>query len=211
MPKTQVRHQVNRLFRVNGVVKLCERNEIMLRDLKNMTLEELWELFPIVLVPHNPDWKKWACEEIMVLSALLEDYSPTINHIGSTAIPGIQAKPIVDILVEVSPDIEWQTIKAILERHGYIGMSESGTRMSFNKGYTPTGYADKVFHIHIHRTGDNDEICFRDYLIAHPESAKDYEMLKLSLLPKYKNNRDAYTDAKAAFVRNIVGLAKTCL
>ena len=176
-----------------------------------MTLEELWELFPIVLVSHNPDWKKWACEEIMALSALLGDYSPTINHIGSTAIPGIQAKPIVDILVEISPDIEWQTIKAILERHGYIGMSESGTRMSFNKGYTPAGYADKVFYIHIHRTGDNDEICFRDYLIAHPESAKDYERLKLSLLPKYKNDRDAYTDAKAAFVGNIVGLAKTCL
>lgn len=80
-------------------------------------------------------------------------------------------------------------------------MSVSDSRMSFNKGYTPAGYADKVFHIHFHRAGDNDEICFRDYLIAYPEVAKEYEILKLSLLPKYRNDRDAYTEAKSEFVR----------
>ncbi len=143
-----------------------------------------------------------------LLSSLLAKYSPIISHIGSTAVPDIQAKPIVDILVEISPDIEWQTIKDILERNGYICMSESETRMSFNKGYTPVGYADKVFHVHMHRTGDNDEIHFRDYLIAHPESAKDYENLKLSLLPKYKNNRDGYTEAKSEFIKHIVSIAK---
>lgn len=175
-----------------------------------MTLKELWELFPIVLTPHNPKWTVWAEEEMRLLSSLLVKYSPVINHIGSTAIKGIQAKPIVDILVEISPDIEWREIKKILEHNGYICMSESETRTSFNKGYTSAGYADKVFHIHIHRTGDNDEKYFRDYLITHPESAKEYEMLKLSLLPKYKNNRDGYTDAKTEFVRNIVRLAKDC-
>jgi GrpB-like predicted nucleotidyltransferase (UPF0157 family) len=114
----------------------------------------------------------------------------------------------VDILVEISPDIEWQSLKDILEHNGYICMSESETRMSFNKGYTPVGYADKVFHVHMHRTGDNDEIHFRDYLIANPESAKEYETLKLSLLPEYRNNRDGYTEDKTEFVKKIVGLAK---
>ena len=80
-------------------------------------------------------------------------------------------------------------------------MSESDSRISFNKGYTPAGYADKVFHIHFHRIGDNDEILFRDFLIAHPEVAEEYEKLKLSLLPKYKNDRDGYTEAKTKFVR----------
>lgn len=89
-------------------------------------------------------------------------------------------------------------------------MSVSDTRMSFNKGYTPEGYADKVFHIHFHRIGDNDEILFRDYLIAHPMAAKEYERLKLSLLPKYSHDRDGYTDAKSEFVRKIVGFAKKC-
>ena len=89
-------------------------------------------------------------------------------------------------------------------------MSVSDTRMSFNKGYTPKGYADKVFHIHFHSIGDNDEIIFRDYLIAHPEAAKEYERLKLSLLPEYRHDRDGYTDAKSEFVNNVVELAKNC-
>ena len=78
-----------------------------------MTLEELWELFPIVLTPHNPQWTYWAEEEIRWLSSILAKYSPAINHIGSTAIPEIHAKPIVDILVEVSPEFEWHKIKKL--------------------------------------------------------------------------------------------------
>ena len=173
-----------------------------------MTLEELWDLFPIVLTPHNPKWAIWAKEEMRLLSDLLSYYDPIINHIGSTAINSIQAKPIIDILVELSTDIGWILIKDIMEANGYICMSESESRISFNKGYTPSGYADKVFHIHFHRIGDNDEILFRDYLIAHPEVAEEYEKLKLSLLPKYKNDRDGYTEAKTAFIKAIVGLAK---
>lgn len=182
----------------------------MSHTLKDMTLAELWQLFPIVLTPNRPQWEDWAREEIKSLSALLLVFSPTINHIGSTAIPDIQAKPIIDILVEINPDADRQRIKEKMEAAGYICMSVSDSRMSFNKGYTPGGYADKVFHIHFHRIGDNDEIIFRNYLIAHPEAAKQYEKLKLSLLPKYRHDRDGYTDAKSEFVRKIVGLAKIC-
>ena len=179
-------------------------------QLQDLTLAELWELFPIVLTAHNPQWSVWAEEEMRLLSSLLVKYHPIISHIGSTAIPDIQAKPIVDILVEISPDIEWQSITDIFERNGYICMSESETRISFNKGYTPAGYADRVFHVHVHRTGDNDEILFRDYLIANPESAKEYERLKHSLLPKYKNNRDGYTEAKSEFIKTILRLNNKC-
>lgn len=175
-----------------------------------MTLAELWELFPIVLTTYNPDWPEWANEEIQELSVLLKHYSPIINHIGSTAIPYIQAKPIIDILIEIHSDIDRQRIKAEMETAGYICMSVSEMRMSFNKGYTPEGYADRAFHIHCHTIGDNDEIVFRDYLIAHSEAAKEYERLKLSLLPEYKHDRDGYTDAKTEFVRKIVWLAKNC-
>lgn len=176
----------------------------MSKRLQDMTLEELWELFPIVLTPHNPEWAIWAKEEMRLLSDILSSYDPIINHIGSTAIKGIQAKPIIDILVEFSTDIGWNLIKDVMETNGYICMSESDSRISFNKGYTPAGYADKVFNIHFHRIGDNDEILFRDYLIAHPEVAEEYERLKLSLLPKYKNDRDGYTDAKSIFVRRTI-------
>lgn len=173
----------------------------MIRTLKDMTLEELWQLFPIVLTPHQLQWKDWAREEIENLTALLSGYCPVITHIGSTAIPNIHAKPIIDILVEINPSADKQQIKEKMGTAGYICMSVSDSRMSFNKGYTPAGYADKVFHIHFHRAGDNDEICFRDYLIAYPEVAKEYEILKLSLLPKYRNDRDGYTEAKSEFVQ----------
>ena len=174
--------------------------------LKGMTLEELWQLFPITLVPHSPEWKEWAVEEIQSLHLLLADFGPTINHIGSTAIPGIMAKPIVDILVEISADCDWSAVKKVLENVGYICMSESRGRMSFNKGYTTTGYAERVFHIHIHKPGDNDEIRFRDYLRKNPSVAKGYEVLKLSLLPMYRNDRDGYTEAKSDFIRRIMAL-----
>lgn len=181
----------------------------MSRTLKDMTLAELWQLFPIVLTPHQPQWKDWTKEEIVRISTLLSEYSPTVNHIGSTAIPHIQAKPIIDILVEIHPDSCWQRIKEAMETAGYICMSSSGIRMSFNKGYTPHGYADKVFHIHIHAIGDNDEICFCDYLLTHLKVAKEYEAQKLSLLPQYRNDRDGYTEAKSDFVRHIIRLAKS--
>lgn len=172
-----------------------------MKDLKRLSLEELWKLFPIVLEPHNPIWKNWAEDEIAALGNLLADFSPAINHIGSTAVPGIMAKPIVDILVEVSSDRDWNSVRRILEDAGYICMSATKNRMSFNKGYTTQGYADKVFHIHVHAPGDNDEIAFRNYLIHEPGVAKEYERLKLSLLPKFKHDRDGYTKAKTEFIK----------
>lgn len=168
-----------------------------------MSLEELWELFPIELVPHNPKWGDWAKEEIACIVDTLSLYTPIVTHIGSTAISGIHAKPIIDILVEISPLKNWREVKAIMENSGYICMSESNNRMSFNKGYTPEGYAEKVFHIHVHPTGDNDEILFRDYLNSNPKVAKEYESLKLNLLPKFRNNRDGYTDAKSEFITKV--------
>ena len=179
-----------------------------MKNLKDMSLEELWELFPIVLSPHKREWSVYAEDEIKFRSGLLSDYTPTINHIGSTAIPDIQAKPIVDILVEIAPQTEWAYLRSMMEANGYMCMSVSDNRMSFNKGYTVAGYADKVFHIHFHLPGDNDEIYFRDYLISHPHTAKDYEQLKLSLLPEYRHNRDGYTEAKTEFVRNMVNIAR---
>ena len=178
------------------------------KELKDMTLEELWELFPITLTPHQPQWGEWAMEEIQSLSAILAAYKPTINHIGSTALPTICAKPIIDILVEVPPATDRQMLCELMEGSGYICMNRSADRMSFNKGYTPEGYAERVFHIHVHPDGDNDEILFRDYLLAHTDIAKEYETLKQSLILRYSHNRDAYTDSKTDFVRRVVAMAK---
>lgn len=184
------------------------RDFVMSKRLQDMSLTELWELFPITLEPYNPIWNDWAEEEIGILCLLLSDFNPRIYHIGSTAAPGIHAKPIVDILVEVDHEADWSQIKASMEGNGYICMAETESRISFNKGYTTEGYAEKVFHIHFHRLGDNDEILFRDYLIDHPHAAKEYESLKLSLLPKFHNDRDGYTEAKTDFIKSVIANSK---
>lgn len=180
----------------------------MKKRLEDMTLEELWQLFPITLTPHNPDWKLWADEEIAGLMKFLSECRPVINHIGSTAVPDIMAKPIVDILVEV--DSQLSTVKSLLLSHGYICMAESADRMSFNKGYTVDGYAARVYHVHVHLSGDNEEIRFRDYLLAHADVAREYEALKLRLLPRFRTDRDGYTAAKSQFIRQVLSMSRNC-
>ena len=98
--------------------------------------------------------------------------------------------------------------KNALLDNGYLLMSESCDRMSFNKGYTEQGFSERVFHLHLRFESDCDEIYFRDYLNAHPETAREYEALKISLCEKYRNNRDAYTEAKTEFVKKYTEMGR---
>lgn len=151
------------------------------KKLSEMTLEELWALFPIILKAHDPRWKAWYREEEAILKAKLPAETLRIAHIGSTAVETIYAKPIVDILVEMPLGYDLGGLSAVLAACGYRCMSRSGTRMSFNKGYTEAGFAEKVFHLHLRYAGDHDELYFRDWLIEHPADAKRYEAIKLAL------------------------------
>lgn len=87
-------------------------------------------------------------------------------------------------------------------------MSQSDSRISLNKGYTPEGFAQRVFHLHLRISGDHDEIYFRNYLIQNPSVAKEYEKLKLSLWKNYEHDRDGYTEAKGDFIRKYTEIAK---
>lgn len=177
----------------------------MTKSLTDMTLEELWELFPIVLTEHQDCWASWYAEEAAELECILPSGSPhAIHHIGSTAIDGIWAKPIIDILIELPDAAALDAAKSTLVAHGYIAMAER----DLNKGYTPEGFAERVFHIHLRLVGDKDELYFRDYLNAHPDVAREYEALKLSLWREYEHDRDGYTQAKTDFVKRHTKLAK---
>ena len=154
----------------------------MTKALSEMSLEELWHLFPIELVPPRQEWPQFYAEESSFLkSQLPENQLIRMEHIGSTAIGTIWAKPIVDILVETTEEANWEEMQARLLDVGYLCMSQSESRMSFNKGYTPQGFAERVFHLHLRRPGDHDELFFRDYLIDHPKAALAYQRLKLRL------------------------------
>lgn len=179
------------------------------KSLSEMSLEELWRLFPISLTEHRTNWKKWYCEEKNNIQEILKpDITYKISHIGSTAVDTIWAKPIVDILMEIPREYDMEVIKEILVHNGYICMNQSFNRISFNKGYTDNGFAEKVFHLHLRYAGDNDELYFRDYLIEHQDVARQYEELKLKLWKKYQYNRDEYTNAKTEFIKEYTQKAK---
>ncbi|MDE5868165.1 MAG: GrpB family protein, partial [Anaeroplasmataceae bacterium] len=152
----------------------------MSKNLSEMTLEELWELFPIFLTEHQSYWTNWYQEEISLLKNILPS-NIKYHHIGSTAIGDIWAKPIIDILIVLESSRKLIDTANTLEKNGYIIMSTSENRISLNKGYSENGFAEKVFHLHVRLKGDTDEIFFRDYLNAHSNIAKEYEQLKLSL------------------------------
>ena len=177
----------------------------MKKPLSEMTLEELWELFPIILKEHNPEYKEWYLnEKERIKSAVGRNEIMRINHIGSTAVEGLVAKPIVDILLEVDADSDLEKLKLKLENAGWTLMSvekEPELKISFNKGYTPDGFADKVFHLHVRYVGDWDELYFRDYLLNHDEVATKYGELKQRLEKQHKHDRDGYTEAKTEFIK----------
>ena len=174
-----------------------------------MTLEELWDLFPIFLVPPNDRWESYYDEIEASIKALLSNFPiDRINHIGSTVIKDIWAKNIIDVMIEISEKADMEQVSHMLDQNGFIIMSTESKRISLNQAYTKNGFADKVYHIHLRYTGDNDELYFRDYLNEHPQIAKEYEALKLKSWKKYEHNRDAYTDAKTDFIRKWTEIAR---
>jgi len=183
----------------------------MKKQLTEMSSDELWELFPIILKEHNPQYKDWyEIEKQVILSSLNSKDIVRINHIGSTAVSGLMAKPTIDILLEISDCCDIDQLIDKLKAAGWLLMSQESNplKLSFNKGYTPAGFAEKVYHLHVRYSGDWDELYFRDFLMAHSDVAAEYGKLKLSLLKDFEHNRGGYTEAKSDFILKYSALAK---
>ena len=194
-----------------GIVPMEKFRAANPKPLSDMTLEELWKLFPIILTEHDPAWKNFYDAEKELLSRYFGDLISRINHIGSTAVEGLFAKPTVDILLEVAAGTSPATIRQIAIACGYAVMAETFEpeyRLDLCKGYTPQGFAEKVFHLHIRYCGDWDELIFCEYLKKHPDKAQEYAQLKIELQKRFKHNRDAYTEAKGDFIRQCVKEAR---
>lgn len=183
----------------------------MKADLSALSLEELWTLFPIILKEHNPNYKDWYEEEKQRIISNVEPKSIVrISHIGSTAVEGLVAKPTVDILLEIDGACGVSEVTEVLENLGWGLMSQSDdpVKLSFNKGYTPRGFADRVYHLHVRYFGNWSELYFRDFLIEHPDVAREYERLKRKLWKQYEHDRDSYTEAKTDFIKRYSDMAK---
>lgn len=168
----------------------------------------------VEIVSYNPSWPNDARMEIEKLKAILPlNRIIDIQHVGSTAIPGLSAKPIIDIQIAVKSLNEMKAIAVpLLQKMGYEYWDDNPDpeRMFFAKGMPPYG-EKRTHHVHIveptskHWKG---KILFRDYLVSHPELAKEYEHLKMNLAQQHTFDREQYTDAKGEFVNKVLKLAQ---
>jgi GrpB-like predicted nucleotidyltransferase (UPF0157 family) len=171
------------------------------------------------LSPYDPRWPGLFRREAEHLrSCIPAALIRRIEHFGSTAVPGLAAKPIVDMLVEVSSLRAARTeIAPILQSQGY----DYFWRPSYGDD-VPPWYAFfirraesgiRTHHVHMvtrRRTFREhwERLLFRDYLISHPETARDYERLKVELATAHPNDRVAYTNGKTAFIQRITAKAR---
>ena len=156
----------------------------------------------VELVPHHPRWGPDFAREAVALRHALGDTVLAIHHIGSTAIPGILAKPVVDILCVVATLAAVDAAAHRMQTLGYTAKGEYGIggRRYFQKK-DPQG--TRTHHVHIFRTGaDHIErhLAFRDFLLAHPATAARYSAVKELALASGPLTRQAYQDRKAPFI-----------
>jgi GrpB-like predicted nucleotidyltransferase (UPF0157 family) len=163
----------------------------------------------VEIVPYDPAWPALFAMEANGLRAALDPAQVLgIEHFGSTAVPGLAAKPIIDILIAVNSLAQAKAamIEPIIAL-GYVYWSENPKtdRMFFVKGM-PT-YGERRTH-HVHITEPDGEmwqrrLAFRDYLRANPEEAHRYEVLKRDLAARFPADREAYTEAKTDYVEAV--------
>jgi GrpB-like predicted nucleotidyltransferase (UPF0157 family) len=162
----------------------------------------------VQIAPHKPAWAILFQAERFRLEQALGDLALDIQHIGSTAVPGLAAKPILDLAVAVAgesvvPDCVVRLADADYTYRGYRG-PDQGYFFDQGRGQELTHY---LHVLPIHEPAWSNNLRFRDYLAGHPEARDRYQQLKEVLAAQYPTDRATYTTAKAAFVQEILAAA----
>jgi GrpB-like predicted nucleotidyltransferase (UPF0157 family) len=163
--------------------------------------------YVVEIAQYDPTWPMRFAQLGSELRDALGTTALRIDHIGSTAVPGLAAKPIIDMQVSVAAFQPLDAYRLPLERLGYIFRSDNPER---TKRYFREAPGTPRRHIHVRRAGSWAEqfaLLFRDYLRTHEEEARRYESLKYQLAASYQEDRHGYTDAKAPFIWEIMAKA----
>lgn len=157
----------------------------------------------IKVVPYNSDWEKEYVKESVKIQGILGDEMIEIHHIGSTAIPGIYAKPVIDILIEVKDIKNVDIYNGEMNKLGYISKGEFGIE---GRRFFLKGLYNRTHHLHIFEIRNPEirkHLNFRDYMISHPKIAKQYEKLKKDLSIKFRHDNEGYCNGKDEFIKDI--------
>ena len=159
----------------------------------------------IYMVPHDPEWRQEFQQEAEQMTAALGSAVVAVHHIGSTAIPIIYAKPIIDILLVVSDITVLDEKQSRMEVLGYEALGEFGipSRRYFRRDNL---FGDRTHQVHAFGKGSPQikrHLDFRDYMIDNPDVAQEYSTLKRELAAKYPDDSEAYMDGKDEFIQEI--------
>lgn len=163
----------------------------------------------IVVVPYDLHWPEMYRQEAARLSAVFGQNLIKMHHIGSTSIPGIYAKPVIDMMPLVRNIEQVETTNEAMIELGYSPKGENGIagRRHFTKGDD----AHRTHHVHSYEP-DNPEVTWhldlRDYLIAHPDEAQQYGNLKIELARQFPDDIIRYIEGKESFIKAIVAKAR---
>jgi GrpB-like predicted nucleotidyltransferase (UPF0157 family) len=158
----------------------------------------------IEIVAYDPAWPARFAELGQALRAGLGEVALRIDHIGSTAVHGLAAKPIIDIQISVVDFEPLAAYRQPLERLGYVYRADNPER---TKRYFREPPGRPRTHVHVRRAGSFSEqwaLLFRDYLRTHPDAAAEYATLKRRLAIRFRDDRRAYTDAKGPFLWKVI-------
>ena len=173
---------------------------------------------PVRIVDYDPGWPLVFEAERRNVIAAVDGRLSTVIHIGSTAVPGLCAKPIVDIMAGVPGLNEAEVLLPPLAELGYDDVTEidDNDEWFYCLGRAPEKPSDtmRYFHLHLIREDSDDwdrHIKFRDYLRLHPETAADYCTLKRRLAERLRDQREEYTESKTRFIREVEAKASAYL
>ncbi len=156
---------------------------------------------PVRIVSYDPSWPKRFEEERAALADALGDWVlGGIHHVGSTSVPGLESKPVIDILAGVRDLSESRSCFGRLARLGYLYAPHRSGEMHW---FCKPDPSRRTHHLHLVPADSprfRDELAFRDYLRMHRDVAKEYGALKRRLAKEFEHDREAYTDAKTQFI-----------
>ncbi len=164
----------------------------------------------VMIVDYDPQWPILYQEEKGRILEAIGHVIVAIEHVGSTAVPGLGAKPTIDIMVAVSRLADAERCIEPLQGMGYEYEPELEVSMP-QRRYFDKGPAEARIHLHMVELASEfwqRHLLFRDFLRDHPEVAREYEQLKRELAAEYGSDRDGYTEAKTSFIRSVEARAR---
>ncbi|MDT8976280.1 GrpB family protein [Paenibacillus sp. chi10] len=158
----------------------------------------------VIVTKYNEDWNRMFEDEAQKIKAIFGDELIDIHHIGSTSVPGLQAKPIIDMMPVVKDITRIDSFNEQMKELGYECMGEFGME---GRRYFRKGGDHRTHHVHAFQMDNIEDIqrhlAVRDFLRTHPEVASQYGSLKERLARQYPDDIEAYMDGKDSFVKNL--------